>query len=260
MINKPLHQFKTICMSKRFWRRAIFVLIVFMITPMRWYGAFQPLPPDVAFGLFSRNAIEEQHWFLADSIENLTESASLVARVEIISEQDIALGSGDTERHIHLYSLYNLRVLEVYYGSTAEGDVVQLLQLKALQGSPPWIMLLSWISPDNDGRNIDYIRLPFLVGDDLILFMTRTGDNPMQRMPGGVSGGLDGNRPFFSPKSAIMHLEPFDQNRFLSGLYYLVNPVQGAYRYIPTGDVGDYIREFPSVNRHNKLTLTETDV
>ena len=164
--------------------------------PLRWLGMFQPLPADARSSNLSQRAVSEGHDRLANDLYGLARAACIVVRAEILSEEILVLGFGDTFRYYDQFSSYQLLVHEVYKGDVEIGDVIEVLQFRRLRGQS-LLVRIATEQPDC----IDYIRLPFRAGDELILFLNlRESSNSALA---GISASVGSNffsSPFFSPR------------------------------------------------------------
>jgi len=196
---------------------------------------FRDLPQGAVNGEWAAWAVAEEHPSLFSSIEDLSSQATYIVRVSIMDEREEALGWGGTVRTYNLYSIYQLEVIEVYKGDIGIGEIMEFMQFYRLaavdmvdrqftaEGRRARHRRPIRIPTSVDEILLSYIRLPYTVGDELILFLRN-------------NIGIGAWPPM------------------------LLNPIQGAYRYTPqeyrTGD--NWV--FESVNEHNNLTLTEADL
>ena len=217
---------------------------------------FQSLPQGATNGEWAARAVAESNPFLFSSIHDLvfdsvdarlaSPSAPVsrvhrvvsIVRAEVIDVQSKTVISCTSEMTTHLYSIYQIRVMDVYgKGVLSAGDVVDVRQLKQLEGM---IRMRRWLTGSYPFRNpselelVHGTRVPLVVGDDLILFLgkeVREGWSVYPRRHGMVTH------------------------------YVIASPIQGIYRYT-SQEIRGYCEnwEFEPVNPHNNLILTVADL
>lgn len=187
---------------------------------------FYDLPLGAVNGEWSAKAVVDGRQ-MSESIVELASNVSYVVRAEIIDKRIEVVNSGESIYSIpYMYSIYRLRVLDVYKGDIEINNIIEISQRKKRSFVNSGY-LLEW-----NNTLIEYIRIPLEIGDDLILFL-----NFVEEF---VSQGT-----VFSDMTNI----------------WIFNRVQGVYRYTPVE-----IRiihdnwVFEPVNPHNNLILTEEDL
>jgi len=178
-------------------------------------------------------AIEQEHSRLFGSIEEMSSSADIVVKVEIIEERHEIHSMGDSVLTEDEYSVYRMEVLQVYKGHARVGAVIEMLQFNRLQVEGRFSS-----APDMHGFDIghtqddwpyrfsiDLIRLPLQEGEQLILFLNSQVGLSYTFLYATIRYGL-GNT------------------------YFLANPIQAAFRY----------PSLESVNNYNNVSLTQDDL
>ena len=257
-------------MIKCFKVRTLFVLALFLFSainvPVRWIGIFEPLPQDAVNGNWAQQAFREGHSSIFNNLKCMKETATLIVRGEVIDEWYAVFGLGDSFRIYHKFSVYQLKIIEIYKGAATEGDIIEVLQIIQLQGRSlmkqlctllPWIMCNRF----SDDDRFDYIKLPLNVGDDIIVFLV---DRPLAAaaLYSSISPTM-GDTIFFSPTPTnLAPSQPsINQQYYLNLLYVLINPIQAAFRYTLTEVCTEHDQWiFESVNIHNNLILTADDL
>lgn len=240
----------------RYAKRILLCLLILSLIPVRWFGLFEPLP----FLPTARQVLGQNDEWIAESVEELTELATTIVKVEVLQRDTIILGAGRDDpmfsRRSNLFSIYELGVLEVYRGNVSQGEVIEMIQIRALHGRSPAFMLFAWTSHLWNPPPSYYTRVSFEVGEQLILFLERGADRNVSATR-GASAGIDSSLwwPFLSPSSDIAHLPFNEQLIYLQSLFYMVNPIQGAY-YATVLEGGI----FQSVHVSNNLELREEDL
>ena len=246
------------------------MVLLVMFIPFRWIGLFQPLPRGSTNSRWSQRAIEENHSRLFDSLTHMAETASLMVRVEVLSERILTLGFGDTVRIYDQFSVYRLLVKEVFSGDVEKGSIIEMLQFRRLQGRT-LIGRMFWSSRHGYdslahsvyGFSLDFIRLPIRQGDDLILFLEpRYITNSLYAILSPSMSRDFITYPFFSPTPSLASIQPpIEQVTILDAFYVLINPIQAVYRYAPPEVRAKHDNwVFENFNRHNNLVLTEADL
>ncbi|MCL2217460.1 MAG: hypothetical protein FWB91_10645, partial [Defluviitaleaceae bacterium] len=209
-----------------------FMLIAYLVSSIllqrhRAQDGFGCLPLGATNGEWAARFISERYLYLPSSIDELATRFPYIIRVEVYSERDATPLSPKYVRHI--FTVYDLRVLEVYSGNVEIGEIVTTMQIKRLVGSERML----WAEPTffrEAGENPlrpEFIRNSIYVGEELILFL------PTIRR----GWELHSHWPQQLPT------------------------VQGLYRYTPAEvRAGHENWVFESVNEHNNLVLTEKDL
>ena len=121
---------------------------------------------DYEVGIYDDSGEVETMWVMADyphyeSIAHLASYATDVIRVEILDERAEWLNTWleapppEIDPY-NLYTVYRIKVLEVFQGDAAAGDILEVRQLGG----------------QKDGlRVINKDEVPLVVGDDLVLFL-----------------------------------------------------------------------------------------
>jgi len=244
--------------------KVVVIAIPVLVIPIRWIGIFEPMPLGAVNGSWSRRAINENQRGLVDSIEQLWELAPLIVRGEIIGIRQEVIGFGSYSVEYNLFSIYQLRLIDVLKGDYTEGSIIEIIQPRGFHGRSVLesVVTLRYRQHDPYRRpwsgnpvHIDYIRLPFNVGDDLILFLRGRESYPLNSAI-RASGSMGSRRLFFSPTTTISHLGPIARQReYLNSLYILFNPIQAAYRYVASPQSSQNHPAFESINRYNNLIL-----
>jgi len=194
-------------------------------------AGYQDLPRGATDGSWVERAIAENNRLLSDCTHNLQ---GAVVRAEVVGKRVESFSFGDTVSTNHLYSLHEIKVLEVHRGNVGENLVViQLYQLENIMRFRRWVDNIHWITP-GEFRLVRNIPVPLSIGDELILFLQGDVYSCRERNPN-------------LPESRVRVV--------------VNNPIQGAYRYTPQdirGDCENWI--FESINPHNNLTLTVADL
>ena len=156
------------------------------------------------------------------SIEHLASNATEIVRVEVIDERfefiniwlppenELEETGGDLNEVYHLFAVNRVKILEVFQGNESVGDI---LEVKQLGGETEDLIMIS------------YDKVPFVVGDDIIMFLSSFGKDAM-------------------PAS-------------------LLNPEQSAYRFTQSNEnaringINDILE---SLNPNNDLILTLDDL
>jgi hypothetical protein len=183
-------------------------------------------PPSAASnGEWAERAITEGHKTLRDSLEQLKNHSTHVVRAEIISERTEIIYYGKPGYQVpHVYSVYRLKILDVFMGEAKEGEYIEILQGKRRQHR---FCPNAYENRDVNLIDADFIRLPLSVGDDLILFLQ------------------------------------YHENAFFITVdeYWHFNTLQGLYYYTPAeirAECENWV--FESVNEYNNLVFTEADL
>jgi len=207
-----------------------FMLIAYLVSSIllqrhRAQDGFGYLPLGATNGEWAARFISERYLYLPSSIDELATRFPYIVRVEVYSARD---ETPHTDLR-HIFTVYNLRVLEVYSGDVEIGEILTAMQIKRLVGSERML----WAEPTffrEAGENPlrpEFIRNSIYVGEELILFL------PFIRI------GWD----------------------LLSHWPQRLPTVQGLYRYTPPEvRAGHENWVFESVNEHNNLVLTEKDL
>lgn len=156
----------------------VFLCIIrnYLIIPIAVWGAilsivgthFYHLPAGVTNGEWSALAIEQGYGHA--SIDELVLKSDHVVRVKIIDKrfQIFNIGRPGYARP-YLYSVYSLKVLQVYKGDLEQYDIIEISQRK-MRNFPASQQENDLVQLDVR-QNIRNIRIPLATGDDLILFL-----------------------------------------------------------------------------------------
>jgi len=205
----------------------------------------QPLPIYATDGTWSLRAVEEEHSRLYSSIENLKRSSDAVVRVRVVDMTLEEWRMGDTDYWDDEFTNLHLEILEVYHDSfisawqLREGTTIGLLQINRIDNRR-WGRL-DWDSASSIRRaadewpeytfQIDWIRVQFDVGDELVLFLNY--------------GVFENEWNTYWPSWDSRY-----EHQLSDRVYHLANPIQSAYFY----------PSLESVNPYNNLTLTHYDL
>ncbi|MCL2357755.1 MAG: hypothetical protein FWC70_11510 [Defluviitaleaceae bacterium] len=212
--------------------RLLFLLMVFIFvsthrlhfSSVHGIVIFNDLPDESINGEWSARAVEAGYRRLHNNIDELGQSSSHVVRGEIVSVRNRVVYAGIDYPVPAVHSFYRLKVSDVYMGNIEQDIIIKIMQIKRLTDGG---MSSLRHSTADGGFNVNMIRLPLSVGDDLILFLTLAEYH------------------FFLNLNELW--------RF--------NSIQGVYRYAPENiRAGCDNWVFESVNAHNNLTLTVADL
>jgi len=191
---------------------------------------FRDLPLGATNGDWSAKAVRTGHPHLFYSIEHLAERVPNILRVQVISSSDRMLFSARGPEWRHVFTVYTLRVLDVFKGDIEKESYIEARQIRSIAMGDDRRRGRTHILPKEAyhfGRDYpSYIRIPIEIEDDLILFL----HDPRR------SEGF----PAIPPR---------------------ILTIQGVYRYTPKEVRVRYDNwMFESVNEHNNLILTEKDL
>ncbi|MCL2357754.1 MAG: hypothetical protein FWC70_11505 [Defluviitaleaceae bacterium] len=208
--------------------RLIFFVVLLIVFYAPAVTFFDP-PPGALNGEWSASLVAAGHRSLVSCTDELASDADAVIRAEITGRSYEIINIGlPGYRSPYQYTVYQLRVLDVYKGDIEIFDIIETLQLKR-RSRPTGVYSM----------NMQQIRLPLETGDDLILF-------------------LNFYEVYFSPGTTDL------ASRFALSdreQMWTFNPIQGVYCYAPANiraGYGDWT--FKSINAHNNLTLSEQDL
>ena len=131
---------------------------------------FNDLPKGAVNGEWSAMAVAEGHPGLFENIEELTRRAVHVIAVEVLDKRTEAALQRDLYVD-HLFTVYTVKVLEVYKGRLKREDIWSIKQIERLEGDSRQKVM------QYDNVILRYIRVPISIGDKLILFI----DDPWGR-------------------------------------------------------------------------------
>jgi hypothetical protein len=224
----------------------IYVLMVSFAVYALSYTGFRDLPTGATNGEWAAKAVAENNKHLRESHDGF---AGIIVRAEIIDERHEVFSVGDSVPTNHLYSLHQIKVLDVYNGEVEAGDILDVRQIEKLESIRRrrlWNMQRGQGRegrPPSDWEMVYETFVPLSIGDDLILFLVETFPLSNVVTPREFAGGQS--------VVTLTHNSP----------YSISNPIQGVYRYTPQElRGGDENFAFEPVNPHNNLILTEADL
>ena len=220
-------------------RIVIIIISVFllMLTPVRWFGFFLPLP--IGASMWAQRAESNGHGRLFNSVEQLIDASDLVVKAKLVNEETLVLGFGDSERVYDQFIKQSFLVLEVYKGNVSNGEVINILQFKALHGSSilRWLLFsnihsFDWPSAEPYGYSIDFIKNNFQDDEIIILFLNPvfSSNSVFDRLGPTVEYRNFLFFPLLSPTPTYASLSGIEQLDLLRNMYVLTNPVQAVYR------------------------------
>jgi len=140
----------------------VFLSIAMLIIRSRLLG----LPSGAVNGEWSARAVAEQHPIIADSFEQLLEIKPDVVRVRVLNSRSESIPILQREFNVnHIFTIYEIEVLEVYRGNMDTGKIVEIMQVERLRGRN--LISFNFFRPQ-------HIRIPISVGCEYILFFSYT--------------------------------------------------------------------------------------
>lgn len=221
----------------------LFVLLIYIIYDNQNDG-FQKLPPGAFNGEWAAQVITEERWGLYNidiyKLESLSETITRVRVIDISEEirrrpRDLIVYFFDTK---HLYTVYTVEILDVFKG----GRILR-------QGGGEGQDFYMYVDDIRIGEIMNFARLQKFEGLPRWRRRQRINELPTNE---------DISIPLIRTPLAIGDdLIAFSQQ----GVFGFSNMIQTLYHYVPQEiRKGHYNWVFESVNPHNNIIFTESDL
>jgi len=139
----------------------IFIVILVSIFIFGFLILYRQISPRPTF---------ENSYFLwteqFDNIDNLSATANNIVRAEVVSVNSDSISFGDTDITTLHFLIYEIKILDIFYGSVQFGDTISVIQYTRSRHYG-----LGEISRFTFRREVNINYTPLEVNSDLILFL-----------------------------------------------------------------------------------------